>query len=90
MSLKPFDLGKIEVQGAAGMDAFFAREPQHVTPTGSRIRVASIQQLAGFVRLGAETLIHRSDKDLWAISKDADGSMVIERMFDDNGEPLKG
>lgn len=87
---KNFDLSTFQVQGSAGLDAFFAREPQVVTPTPKgRLRVASLQQLAPFTRLGNETLIHKSDKDLWAIKREADGSMVIERMFDDNGSPLR-
>ena len=89
MNPKRFDIGGMSMQGASGLDAFLAREPQIVSPT-PKIRVASIQDLNGFVRLSAETLIHKSDRDLWAIKKDADGGMVIERVFDDTGAPLKG
>lgn len=89
MSEKKFDLSKLEVTGSSGIDALFAREPQMITPP-SRVRVASLQQLNGFQRLSADTLIHKSDRDLWSIRKDADGALTIERMFDDNGEPLKG
>lgn len=88
--LTNFDLGGIQVQGSAGMDAFFAREPQMITPPGSRVRVASLQQLNGFIRLSSDTLIHKSDRDLWSIKREANGTMVIERMFNDNGKPLKG
>jgi hypothetical protein len=84
-----FDLGQIQVTGSTGIDSLLAREPRMITPH-RRVRVASLQQLAGFQRLSAETLIHKSDKDLWSIRKDADGALVIERMFDDNGAPLKG
>ncbi len=90
LSAQPsFDLGQMEVSGSPGIDALFAREPQMVTAK-SRMRVASLQQLDGFVRLSADTLIHKSDRDLWSIRKDAEGGMMIERMFDDNGTPLKG
>lgn len=89
MSDKKFDLSKMEVTGSTGIDALFAREPQMITPR-TRVRVASLQQLDGFQRLSADTLIHKSDRDLWSIRKDADGALMIERMFDDNGEPLKG
>lgn len=85
-----FDLGSMEVTASTGIDALFAREPHMVTPRGSKVRVASIQQLAGFHRLSADTLIHKSDRDLWAIRKDAEGSLMIERMFDDDGKPLRG
>lgn len=86
---RDFDFAHFEVAASTGMDALFSREPQIVSPT-KRVRVASIQQLAGFERLSSETLIHKSDRDLWSIGKDAQGSLVIERMFDDNGAPLKG
>lgn len=85
---KNFELTSFEVQGAAGLDAFLAREPQLVTPTG-RKKVASLNDLSPFTRLSAETLVHKSEKDLWSIARQSDGSMVIERMFDDNGQPLK-
>lgn len=88
--LTNFDLGGFEVQGSTGMDAFFAREPQMITPPGSRVRVASLQQLSGFTRLSSDMLIHKSDRDLWSIKREANGTMVIERMFNDNGKPLKG
>lgn len=89
MSDYKFDLGQFEVTGSTGMDALFAREPEMVTPT-KKVRVASLQTLQGFQRISTETLIHKSDRDLWNLRKEADGSIVIERMFDDNGAPLKG
>lgn len=83
-----FDLSQFQTTAASGLDALFEREPQLVTPT-KRIRVASIRDLSPFQRISAETLIHKSEKDLWAIKRQGDGSMTIERMFDDNGSPLK-
>lgn len=90
--MSSFDLGKLEVTGSTGMDALFEREPGMLRPhqRSGRTRVASVNQLQGFTRLSAETLIHKSDKDLWSIQKEADGQYYIERLFDDNGKPLKG
>jgi hypothetical protein len=85
-----FDLGSIQTAGSSGIDALFEREPQIVRPKTARVRVASVQQLKPFARLSAETLIHKSERDLWAIKKEADGNLYIERLFDDNGSPLKG
>ena len=85
-----FDLGSFEVQGSTGLDAFFARDPSLVTPSKGMRRVASIQDLSPFLRLSVDTLIHKADKDLWAIRKQDDGSLCVERMFDDRGSPLKG
>lgn len=85
-----FDLGSIEVSGATGMDALFEQEPAMITPTKTaRVRVASIQQLSPFERLSKVTLVHKSDRDLWTLKKDGN-DYFIERLFDDNGQPLKG
>lgn len=85
-----FDVGQIQVTGSSGIDAMLARNPHIVSPPKSRVRVASLNQLDGFQRLSKDTLIHKSDRDLWSIRKEGDGSMVIERMFDDNGTPIRG
>ena len=85
-----FDLGQMQVSGSSGIDALFEREPQLVTAAvPKRIRVASLQQLAGLQRVSAETLVHKSNRDLWALKKDGE-KFFIERLFDDNGNPLKG
>jgi hypothetical protein len=86
--MSDFDLGSIEVSGSTGLDALFKREPELVR--ASRVRVASVQDLRPFIRLSEETLIHKSNRDLWALKKESDGTFVIERLFDDNGQPLKG
>ena len=89
--MKDFDLGQIEVTGATGLDSLFEREAHILSPhkTG-RTKVASIKDLHNFVRLSSDTLIHRSDRDLWALKREGDGNYFIERLFDDKGEPLKG
>jgi hypothetical protein len=89
-SASDFDLGGVEVTGSSGIDALFTRDPQMVTPTRKRAKVASLADLSGFTRLSADSLIHKSTRDLWAIRREEDGSLAIERVFDDNGSPLKG
>lgn len=96
---KDYNLGEVQTGGGNGMDAFFASEPTIVTPTSGatktaaskpmRTKVGSLQQLQGFQRISAETLVNRSTQDLWAIRKEADG-FYIERLFNDDGTPLKG
>lgn len=94
-----FKLEKIQTAAASGMDAFFESEPQMVTPLGqepikqaskakTRVKVGSLTQLAGFERMSAETLVHKSTKDLWTIKKEGE-EYYIERLFQDNGDPLK-
>ena len=88
--MSKFDLGQIQVSGSSGIDALFAQTPALITPTKGRRRIASLQDLNGFVRIAADTLIHKSQQDLWALKKEGDGHFYIERLFDDNGEPVKG
>lgn len=88
--MSDFDLGQMEMSGASGFDALFEREPNMITPPKTaKVRVASCQQLKSFTRLSAETLIHKSNKDLWTIKAEGN-QFFIERLFDDHGEPLKG
>jgi hypothetical protein len=86
---RDFDLAAYQVQESVGLDSFLERNADLVTPTASRRKVASLQDLAGFVRLSNDTLVHKADQDLWAIKRQSDGSMFVERMFDDKGSPLK-
>lgn len=81
----------LKIEGPIGLDALFEREPNIITATQKgRKKVASLGDLKGFIRLSAETLIHRSERDLWSLGKEADGQFYIQRLFDDGGEPLKG
>jgi len=60
-------------------------------PAGvTQIRVASLGDLTSFLKVAEGTLVHKSTKDLWSFSKDADGGLLVERLFNDTGEPLKG
>jgi len=54
-----------------------------------RMRVASLGDLTEFLKLADDTLIHKSTKDLWSFRQDG-SDYVIERLFDDQGDPLKG
>ncbi len=89
MTKKDFNFSEFQSPVATGMDSFFASNPEIVTPVQRR-KVASIQDLKGFDRVSNETLIHKADRDLWSLKRNTDGSMFVERMFDDFGKPLKG
>lgn len=56
----------------------------------SVIRVASLGDLTQFLKRADGKLVHKSTNDLWSYSKDADGNFLVERLFDDEGSPLKG
>ena len=53
------------------------------------VRVASIDDLFAFHRAGENHLIHKSTRDLWSIESDDNGARIT-RLFDNDGEPIKG
>lgn len=95
--MSDFKMDQFETGGATGIDALFEAEPEMVSPAGQaktasapkRTRIGSLQQLDGFVRVAADTLINRATNDLWALRKEGD-QFFIERLFQDDGQPLKG
>lgn len=62
------------------------------TRTYDRVIVASLGLLGDEFFRAAGTgndLVHKATKDLWSFSQTEGGEFVIERLFDDDGEPLK-
>jgi uncharacterized protein len=57
---------------------------------GSTMKVASLDDLFSFDRIGSNQLIHKCTQDLWSIDSDKDGNVQIKRLFDNTGEPIKG
>jgi hypothetical protein len=53
------------------------------------IKVSSLADMFNFGRVADDVLIHKSNKDLWAIEADDSGQVHITRLFDNNGEPLR-
>jgi hypothetical protein len=70
----------------SGIDDFFsspARLPD-------QIKVASLGDLSDFFRIATDTLVHKAEKDLWRISENKKGEVVIERLFNpDTKQPIK-
>lgn len=56
--------------------------------SGDTIRVASLGDLSGFMRMSSDTLVHKATKDLWAVRQEG-SEYVIERLFKESGDPLK-
>lgn len=61
-----------------------------VDVNANSVKVASVDDLFAFHRVDEKHLVHKSTKDLWAIECDKDGGVRITRLFDNNGEPIKG
>lgn len=58
----------------------------------SVFRVKSARDLhsRGFVRVANTNLLVRiSEKDFWEMEKDREGQLVVKRLFDPNGNPVK-
>ena len=52
-------------------------------------KISSIDDLAGFIRISNDTLINKSNKDLWKVEEDDDGNLLVYRLFDSNESLLK-
>jgi hypothetical protein len=92
-----FKLSDIESGQSTGMDAFFASEPEVISPVTEkaaaapkRVKVGSLAQLKGFRRVAEDTLVNKATQELWSIAKDDSGEFFVERLFQDDGNPLKG
>jgi hypothetical protein len=97
MDYKDFDLGEVMMQ-SSGMDAYLGDDAEAVDirelvgaeiEEPKRIRIANVEQLQGFSRVASDTLIRKSERDLWSLKQSEEGDWVIERLFDDEGNPLK-
>lgn len=54
-------------------------------------KALSLGDLTGFISQGGgddEELVHKATNDLWSFSQDGEG-VVISRLFDESGDPLK-
>jgi len=52
----------------------------------TQFRTITAMDLTEFMKVSDETLIHKSTRDLWTMTKDADGNVFIHRKF--NGEDI--
>lgn len=54
-----------------------------------RMNVRTAFDLQDFMKSSSDNeLVHKASRDLWKMSKDGD-QIIIERLFDEDGEPLK-
>ncbi len=81
--------GKFRSVHAEHLRLATTKKARQKTSPSKSLRVASIGDLTEFLRVAEDTLIHKSTRDLWSFHRDGN-EYVIERLFDDEGEPLKG
>jgi len=85
-----FKTKDIKFANSSSIDDFYS-PPKVVTSGPKRIRVASANDLKGFIRLSHDKLVHVSQQDFWKLAKDEDtGDFFIERIADDLDGPVKG
>jgi hypothetical protein len=91
-----FDLSALTAPDT-GIDAFFDDSPKatidfrdpSVPEVPNTIRVANLRDLSGFRRVANDTLIRKSEHDLWKLREREGGGWEVERLFDADGNPLK-
>jgi Fe-S-cluster containining protein len=78
--------------GASGMKVASKAIADGVDPyaNANTVKVANIDDLFAFHRASDSHLIHKATRDLWSIESDDDGGIRITRLFDNDGEPIKG
>lgn len=74
---------------SSSIDDAFNPPPVRVASNSPRLRIASASQLAGFVRVADDKLVHLSQQDFWKLGKDSEG-FYIERLVDDSEGPIDG
>jgi len=65
--------------------------PGQKTASNYRRVACSLGDLSGFLRVGtgkADDLVHKATRDLWSFRQEGD-NLVLERLFDGTGDPLK-
>jgi hypothetical protein len=72
---------------SSSIDAFFDPPPTPRIASVGKVRVGGLMDLAGFSRVGEDTLIHLSQQDFWKLGQDNDG-YFIERLVDDSTGPV--
>lgn len=100
-SFSNFDVSKVASE-STGMDYFLTdtieaderfhdmRQATVSEELPDQMKVASLDNLSGFVRVAnTNTLVRKSDQDLWELKEGEDGEFLIERLFDETGSPLK-
>jgi len=79
------------------MDSFFqnftwgAEDSLDPVPRAKKscIKVSSLDQLSGFIRVADNFLVNKAKKDLWKIEKGSEGDLLIYRLVDDEGKPVE-
>lgn len=53
------------------------------------ITLTALSDLDRFMMASTGQLVHKATKDLWSFDKDVNGNIVVERLYTEDGQPLK-
>ena len=78
-----------KIEKEIGQMATMQKELKSLGKADKTFRVSNVGDLTEFLKVSEGKLIHKSTNDLWSMTADGD-DFLIERLFDDTGEPLQG
>jgi len=78
-----------KIEKEIGQMAEMQKELKSLGKAAKTIRVSNLGNLTDFLKAADGHLVHKSTNDLWSVTADGEG-FLIERLFDDEGQPLKG
>jgi hypothetical protein len=79
------DITDVRLSSSA-IDDFFNKPRVARSDSETKIRIASMSDLAGFQFIADDKLVRLSKKDFWRVVKDDSGGWFIERLIND--EPV--
>ena len=72
------DFGDLNSRTSSAIDGFLADNEQQV------IKISSNLDLTDFMKVSDDTLIHKSNKDIWKVMRDKSGTIFIKRMMEED------
>jgi len=63
---------------SSAIDGFLSENKQNI------IKVSSSLDLTDFMKVGDDTLIHKSNKDIWKLMRDKSGNVFIKRLMEED------
>jgi len=78
LTVQSFMLDDLNSRTSSSIDGFLSDNTHDV------IKVSSSMDLTDFMKVSEDTLIHKSNKDIWKVMKDKSGAVFIKRMMEED------
>ena len=72
------DIEDLNTRTSSAIDGFLSDNAKNI------IKVSSSLDLTDFMKLGDDTLIHKSNKDIWQVMRDKKGDVFIKRLVEED------